>query len=95
MNTKKEADDKHLSEEFNKILNKALLFNHDIIVIFSSELTKETTFNKVLSFSINNIDYSVLKNVEDTSAFTFVYKFKGDEIAEDIFLTLKANKKEA
>lgn len=89
---KYEKDKKSLVDELNLILNKALYKNDDISIVIKKDI-KDIHLNKVsLFFNLNNIEYAVLKNVKNTTDFSFVYNFSGDEIAEDIISELSKNK---
>lgn len=89
--SQQKEEDKKISivEEINKILNIALFKNEDIWFVYSNELDEVSKQYELLSFNVENSAYSVLKNCSDESNFSFIYKFVGDEIAEDILKELK------
>lgn len=81
---KYEKEKSSLADELNLVLNKALFRNYDVTIVEKREMKESHLKKNVFSFTLNNIEYSVLKNVKNTKEFSFVYNFSGDEIAEDI-----------
>lgn len=90
LSAQKEDEEKtSIVDELNKILNRALFRNEDIIIVKTEEVDNLLNKYVVLSFNINNCSYSVIRNCKNTSNFSFLYKFAGDEIAQDILNELK------
>lgn len=89
---KYEKEKNSLVDELNLILNKALYKNDDITIVIRED-TSDIHLNKaIFFFTLNNIEYVVLKNIEDINDFKFAYHFSGDEIAQDIINELSKNK---
>lgn len=81
---KYEEEKNSLADELNKVLNKALYKNHDIYIIEANKLNSSHKNNIELKFILNNIEYIVLRTTKKKADFSYVYKFVGDELAEDI-----------
>lgn len=73
-----------LVDELDKILNKAIMYNKSISVVYSKECSDFHDAFKVYMFDYNGRQYSVLCNCTDTSGFSFVYIFNFEDVAEDV-----------
>lgn len=86
---REEEEKTSMVDELNKILNRALYRNEDIIIVKTEEVDTSSTKYVAMSFNLNGCSYSVIRNCKNTSKFSFLYKFVGDEIAQDILNELK------
>lgn len=84
--TKQQSNNRHVREELNKVLNKAIMHGDCIIIVDSNELKDIHKKFKVLSFKLNTLkEYAVLKNYNHISDFNFLYEFNYEDIADDVF----------
>lgn len=80
-----------IKEELNKILNKAILYNELILIVNSLDVKPKHEKYISFNFTIDGVDYTVLRKYKKKDDFTNAYEFNFEDIAEDIFEILQNN----